>query len=220
MKLKSCIAIAAAVLMLAPAVLAKDMGTPVSLPNWGTVSIPSDLYVTEGGQESLTTNGDVSKLVENFYTGIPQTYQLIQKDGAVFQYGAALHYSVGLYELNELLGDDAIAVPESRLKSKDKLTLGAVAQRYSTHFSITPPQGFHLVQPVTAVKMGGKTFYEGVVAHDMEINRTTKTELIKVIAWQHGSDVEIAAIMGDSYNKDGIVDNVARMLERAQGMKK
>ena len=225
MKLKSCFVVAAAVLMLAPAVFAapKVQGTPVALPDWGTVTIPTDLYLTEGEQPALTaqrSDNDVTQIAAEFYPLTPRTYQVIQKDDAVFQYGIMLHYSTTIYDLQELLGETPDRPSSVRARKTKRPELGDVAQKFSNRFQTNPPAGFQLVQPVTPVKENGKTFYEGVVSHSMSINDTTKTELIRVIAWQHGSCVEIAALFGDSYNKDGILVTLTDMLENAKNMHK
>lgn len=222
LRLKSCIAIAALVLMLVPSAFAKELGTPVALPQWGTVMIPDNIYITEGTQAALTAqrrDNDISRIADNLYPITPRSYQVVQKDGAVFQYGVILHYSTTIYDLQALTGQSDFSQVSLKNRRSGSATLDPLVTIFNDRFQNDPPEGLRLIQPVAKVKHGRHVFYEGTLGHDLVVNNADKTELIRLIAWQHDGLVEIAAVVGDSYNEDGIITNLANMLENVKSMR-
>lgn len=70
MKLKGICLIAAAVLSIGTASMAKDKGTLTKFPNWGVITVPSDIYMQKGTQPMLTAadaGNDVTALFEKFF---------------------------------------------------------------------------------------------------------------------------------------------------------
>ena len=54
MKIKAIVLVAAAVLAMGTAALAKDKGTLSKFPNWGVITVPDDIYMQSGRQPMLT----------------------------------------------------------------------------------------------------------------------------------------------------------------------
>ena len=55
MKLKGICLIAAAVLSIGTASLAKDKGTLTKFPNWGVITVPNDIYTVSYTHLTLPT---------------------------------------------------------------------------------------------------------------------------------------------------------------------
>ena len=102
MKLKGICLIAAAVLSIGTASLAKDKGTLTKFPNWGVITVPNDIYMQKGTQPMLTaadTQNDVTALFEKIFPLQPETYQVVKKDDADFQYAYLMHYTASLWDV-------------------------------------------------------------------------------------------------------------------------
>lgn len=225
MKIKSCIAVAAAIFMLTPAAMAaKDQGTKVNLQEWGIVTVPNNIYIQGGTQPALTAQeygNDMARLFDTIYHATPRTYQLIEKDGASFQYGYMLHYSLSSWDMKQIL--DGQQDNEDRpdyLQPKTRMDLGTYVNRINSRLRTSLPMDFSLVEPMHAVKTSGKNLYEGTVCRHMRINGSDFKEMLHVIAWQRSSIVDIAVVMGSSVDESNLTTQVTTMLERAKPTKK
>ena len=70
MKIKAIVLVAAAVLAMGTAALAKDKGTLSKFPNWGVITVPDDIYMQSGRQPMLTAadeGNDVIALFERIF---------------------------------------------------------------------------------------------------------------------------------------------------------
>ena len=102
MKIKAIVLVAAAVLAMGTAALAKDKGTLSKFPNWGVITVPDDIYMQSGRQPMLTAadeGNDVIALFERIFPIQPETYQVVKKDDADFQYAYLLHYTATIWDV-------------------------------------------------------------------------------------------------------------------------
>ena len=102
MKIKAIVLVAAAVLAMGTAALAKDKGTLSKFPNWGVITVPDDIYMQSGRQPMLTAadeGNDVIALFERIFPIQPDTYQVVKKDDADFQYAYLLHYTATIWDV-------------------------------------------------------------------------------------------------------------------------
>ena len=102
MRIKAILLMAAAVLSIGTASLAKDKGTMTKFPNWGIITVPDDIYMQSGRQPMLTAadeGNDVIALFEKIFPIQPETYQVVKKDDADFQYAYLLHYTATIWDV-------------------------------------------------------------------------------------------------------------------------
>lgn len=224
MKLKGICLIAAAVLSIGTASLAKDKGTLTKFPNWGVITVPSDIYMQKGTQPMLTAadaGNDVTALFEKIFPLQAETYQVVKKDDADFQYAYLMHYTASLWDVR------AAVYGENRENAylrdiggrPDPKTL---MDRLNQSMASRLPDGFRLTAPVTAKKYRGRVFYEWTVEKSLIINSNAFTETIHGLAWQHGDTMEIAVILGNvaKSGDDDIISTVTDMLKDANKMPK
>ena len=197
---KAGILAAAAVLSLTMPLLAKDKGTETPFPNWGIITVPDGLYMEEGYQPLLTAESygnDAAAMLERIYPIEPQTYQLVKRDGASFQYGYMLRYSANIWEIDVLMERTAALMKQCL------------------------PEGFKVVQPMSSKKFRGHVFYECTLQRRLVVNETDFAETIHCLAWQHGSSVEIAVLFGHGADgDDSLLSVMTDMLKNAEKMPK
>lgn len=206
MKLKMMGTVLLAIIALTMPVLAKDkeMGkvTPVALRNWGIIDLQQNILLGSGTQPTLTAQeagNDMISLLQRIYPAVIESYQIVEKDNAAFQYGVLLHTTLSNSDVAQMIGaggtaDDLAAAATERLKTQ-------------------LPYAFRLTRPLAAKKSNGNTFYEGAVARSMIINREYFTENIRIIAWQHGSVTEIILIIAAGDGNDQFLNTVTGVLE-------
>lgn len=220
-------AVALLALAVAPAAMAKQEGTLVKFPNWGIITVPDNLYMERSDEPqpmlfAKEYGNDVIAMLEQIYPVQPESYQLVQKDDAYFQYGYMLHYTVSRWEIEAAIDRDKksnsylreIGAPGARPD------YASLAQRANTRLKTSLPVDFRLVKPVTPRKVKGKTFYEWMVQRDMVINGNRFLETVQGIAWTHGDTVEIALIFGNIASDYNIIATVQNMMETAQKLPK
>jgi hypothetical protein len=201
-----------------PCAMAAETGTKAMLPKWGVVVIPEDIHIEEGAQSTLLASGqkyDVSRLFENIYPLPPKSYQIIKADGASFQYGIMLRYSLSLREARDVLGN-AAGDASYGFNIKSKTNIETLASQTNDLLRNSPPQGYRLIQPIDKVKYKSNVFYEGTVAKYMEVNQHSFEELVRVIGWQHGNFIELAIVMTSSEDEDGLMNDISKMVEMAK----
>lgn len=220
---KAGILAAAAVLSLTMPLLAKDKGTETPFPNWGIITVPDGLYMEEGYQPLLTAESygnDAAAMLERIYPIEPQTYQLVKRDGASFQYGYILRYSANIWEVEAAI--DRQREKAGILHSAGvKPNMDVLMERTAALMKQCLPEGFKVVQPMSSKKFRGHVFYECTLQRKLIINETDFAETIHCLAWQHGSSVEIAVLFG--YGADGddsLISVMTDMLKNAEKMPK
>lgn len=214
---KAGILAAAAVLSLTMPLLAKDKGTETPFPNWGIITVPDGLYMEEGYQPLLTAESygnDAAAMLERIYPIEPQTYQLVKRDGASFQYGYMLRYSANIWEIEA-------AIDRQREKAGVKPNMDVLMERTAVLMKQCLPEGFKVVQPMSSKKFKGHVFYECTLQRKLIINETDFAETIHCLAWQHGSSVEIAVLFGHGADgDDSLISVMTDMLKNAEKMPK
>lgn len=223
MKLKTALlAVCLLVSASMPAMAAKDKGTPVKFPNWGVIIMPTDVYMEKGWQPMLTAGAyhqDMEEMLGNIYPKQPETYQLVKKDDAHFQYAYLLHYSMTVWEIEAAV--ERQQEENSYLRDigsqPDLKTLMARANEVLPKYI---PAGFRLKTPIMAKKKNGRTFYECTAERTLVVNDNAFTESVRAIAWQHGPNVEIAVVVGQKGTYCDLSDTIVSMLETAQKMPK
>jgi hypothetical protein len=222
LKAKSVVALTAVLLIIGTAAMAKEKGTPVKFPNWGVITVPDDLYMEQGRQPMVTAqdyDNDMVSMLETIYPLEPETYQLVKKNDASFQYGYLLHYSASIWEVEAAI--ERQDKENSYLRDiGSRPELNTLVLHANEKMSTDLPRGFRVVKPLTAKKIKDRQFYEGTIARSLIINQNSFTELIRIIAWQHGNSVEIAVIMGNTADGNELPDSVAAMFENAEKMPK
>lgn len=224
MRIKAILLMAAAVLSIGTASLAKDKGTMTKFPNWGIIIVPDDIYMQSGRQPMLTAadeGNDVIALFEKIFPIQPETYQVVKKDDADFQYAYLLHYTATIWDVK------AAVYGENRENSYlrdigSRPDMRTLMNRLNQNMPGRLPQGFRVVAPVTAKKTNGHLFYEWTIAKSLVINGNPFTETIHCLAWQHGDTMEVAAILGNIAKEgdDDIISAVTDMLKNAEKMPK
>ena len=157
MKIKAIVLVAAAVLAMGTAALAKDKGTLSKFPNWGVITVPDDIYMQSGRQPMLTAadeGNDVIALFERIFPIQPETYQVVKKDDADFQYAYLLHYTATIWDVK------AAVYGENRENSYlrdigSRPDMRILMNRLNQNMPGRLPEGFHVVSPVTAKKTNG-----------------------------------------------------------------
>lgn len=222
MKIKQGLLLAAVVLTIGMPAMAKDKGNAVAFPNWGTVMMPTDMYMEQSYQPMLTAESyhhDVTEMLGQLYPTTPTTYQLVKKDDAHFQYGHMVRYTMTVWDIEAAL--EGKADRNSFLKNVGTAPdLKSLVATVNERLKAELPSSYRLKSQLMAKKKNGKVFYEGTVEKMMVINDNGFTETIKTIAWQHGTTVEIAILIGDCENGYDLVDTMADALESAQKMAK
>lgn len=66
MRIKAILLMAAAVLSIGTASLAKDKGTMTKFPNWGIITVPDDIYMQSGRQPMLTAADEGNDVIALF----------------------------------------------------------------------------------------------------------------------------------------------------------
>lgn len=66
MKIKAIVLVAAAILAMGTAALAKDKGTLTKFPNWGVITVPDDIYMQSGRQPMLTAADEGNDVIALF----------------------------------------------------------------------------------------------------------------------------------------------------------
>lgn len=223
MNVKAGILAAAAVMSLTMPLLAKDKGTEIPFPNWGIVTVPDGLYREEGYQPLLTAesyDNDAAAMLERIYPIEPQTYQLVKRDGASFQYGYMLRYSANIWEIEaaiERQGEKAGILRSAGVKP----SMDVLMERTAVLMKQCLPEGFKVIQPMSAKKFKGHMFYECTLQRKLIINESDFAETIHCLAWQHGSSVEIAVLFANGADQDdSLIAAVTGMLKNAEKMPK
>ena len=223
MNVKAGILAAAAVMSLTMPLLAKDKGTEIPFPNWGIVTVPDGLYMEEGYQPLLTAesyDNDAAAMLERIYPIEPQTYQLVKRDGASFQYGYMLRYSANIWEIEaaiERQGEKAGILRSAGVKPN----MDVLMERTAVLMKQCLPEGFKVIQPMSAKKFKGHMFYECTLQRKLIINESDFAETIHCLAWQHGSSVEIAVLFANGADQDdSLIAAVTGMLKNAEKMPK
>lgn len=164
---------------------------------------------------------DVIALFERIFPIQPETYQVVKKDDADFQYAYLLHYTATIWDVK------AAVYGENRgklLSPRYRQPAGYAHphEPAEPEYAGTPSRGFHVVSPVTAKKTNGHLFYEWTIAKSLVINGNPFTETIHCLAWQHGDTMEVAAILGNIAKEgdDDIISAVTDMLKNAEKMPK
>lgn len=223
MNVKASILVAAALVSIGTASWAKDKGNPVKFPNWGVIYVPDSLYM-EGGRQPLLTaseyGNDVVTMLESIYPLEPETYQLVQKDGASFQYGYLVHYSANLWEIEAATqGKETENAYLRDIGSRPNVT--TLMQRANEAMEQRLPPDFVMTKPITAKKIKGKTFYEGTWKRGLIINNKKFVETIQGIAYQHGDYVEINLIFANVAATDNnLIDTMTTVFETADKLPK
>ena len=143
--------------------MAKDKGTLTKFPNWGVITVPSDIYMQKGTQPMLTAadaGNDVTALFEKIFPIQAETYQVVKKDDADFQYAYLMHYTASLWDVR------AAVYGENRENAylrdiggrPDPKTL---MDRLNQNMASRLPDGFRLTAPVTAKKYRAESFMNG-----------------------------------------------------------
>lgn len=223
MKAKAMILVGLALLSIGTAGLAKDKGNPLKFPNWGVIYIPDSLVLEEGRQPLLTAgdyDNDVVTMLESIYPLEPETYQVVQKDDASFQYGYVVHYSANLWEVEAAIqGKQTENAYLRDIGSRPSMT--TLMQRANEAMASRLPAGFVMKSPITAKKVKGKTFYEGTWQKGLIINQNKFVETIQGIAWQRGDYVEIVLIFANvADTNNNLIDTLTTALETAEKMPK
>lgn len=223
MKLKTgLLAVCLVVSMSMTVMAAKDKGTPVKFPNWGVITVPTDVYMEKGWQPMLTAESyhqDMEEMLGNIYPKQPETYQLVKKDDAHFQYAYLLHYSMTIWEVEA-------AVERQQQENSYLRDIGSrpdlkkLMSRANDMLPQYVPAGFRLTTPITEKKKNGHIFYQCTAERRLTINDNGFVESIQAIAWQHGTSVEIAVIIGNKETNGDLNDTIISMLENAQKMPK
>lgn len=223
MKLKTgLLAVCLLVSTSVTAMAAQDKGTPVKFPNWGVITVPTSVYMEKGWQPMLTADAyhqDMEELLGHIYPKQPETYQLVKKEDAHFQYAYLLHYSMTVWEVEA-------AVERQQEENAYLRDIGSQPdlKTLMTHANeILPkyiPAAFRLQSPIIAKKKNGRIFYECTAERALTVNDNAFTESVRAIAWQHGPNVEIAVVVGQKGSYCDLSDTVVSMLETAQKMPK
>lgn len=223
MNVKAGILAAAAVMSLTMPLLAKDKGTEIPFPNWGIVTVPDGLYREEGYQPLLTAesyDNDAAAMLERIYPIEPQTYQLVKRDGASFQYGYMLRYSTNIWEIEaaiERQGEKTGVLRSAGVKP----SMDVLMERTAVLMKQCLPEGFKVIQPMSAKKFKGHMFYECTLQRKLIINESDFAETMHCLAWQHGSSVEIAVLFGHGADgDDSLISVMTDMLKNAEKMPK
>lgn len=223
MKVKVMIVLAAMALSLGTGVFAKDKGNPVKMTNWGVVYIPNDVYMQAGNQPMLTAanyDNDVVTMLEQIYPLEPQTYQVVQKQGGVFQYGYVARYSANLWEIEAAVQRKA----QENAYLRDigsRPNMAKLLDEANTQMKNRLPQGFRMTKPITAKKVKGKIFYEGTWERTLIINDKLFTETIQGVAYQRGDYLEIALIFANIADPDdNLITTLTTMFETAEKLPK
>lgn len=224
MKIKAIILLAVTVLMVGmTGAFAKEKGTLVSVPHWGVITVPDDLYIEQGSQSMLTASSygnDVVAMIENIYPIQPTTYQVVQKNDAALQYAYLLHYTVSRWELEAAIeprGDTRTSYLRDIGSKPDIATL---VKKVNDRFVQKLPVDFRLTKDITPTKIHGKWFYTGTVERTMRINQNWFDEDINIIAYPHENTVEIIVIFANRTTQQDLTETVISMLENAQKMPK
>ena len=218
MNLKKIVPVVAATFFISLSSMAADPGIKTELEDWGVILLPENVYIEKNTQNTLVASSkgyDMTKMLEDIYPVYPRPYQITIKDEASFQYGYMLRYSMSVWDLQQLFRN---RYNNTTFALSEKPTLDTLAGQMNRFFKTTPPAGFRLLQPVGKVKKKSNTFYEGTLAYDTTVNDTAFTEVMRLLAWQHGSIVEIAVLMGSSADKDRWISDMAGILETAKEM--
>ena len=207
MKIKAIVLVAAAVLAMGTAALAKDKGTLSKFPNWGVITVPDDIYMQSGRQPMLTAADEGNDVIALFER--------------IFQYAYLLHYTATIWDVK------AAVYGENRENSYlrdigSRPDMRILMNRLNQNMPGRLPEGFHVVSPVTAKKTNGHLIYEWTIAKSLVINGNPFTETIHCLAWQHGDTMEVAAILGNIAKEgdDDIISAVTDMLKNAEKMPK
>lgn len=223
MKIKAGLVVGAAVLALALPAAAKEKGTPLPFDNWGVITLPKGTYIEAGTQPLLTAGEygqDAAAMLERIYPVEPESYQVVMRDGAAFQYGYLLRYSVNVWEVEAAIDRQKGEKAFSRKAGKAP-DIKALAEAAYPIMKRALPPGFSLKGPITAQKKKGHVFYECTLERELVVNQKEFIELVHVLAWQHGNTVEIAVIFGnDREGGDGLVEALTDMLKNAENMPK
>ena len=201
---------------------AKEKGTMVQFPHWGIITVPDDVYIEAGTQPMLTAGtygNDVVAMMEKIYPVEPQTYQLVQKENADFQYGYMLRYTISRWELEAAAERDTTA--NSYLRDIGaKPDMKAILAKANRQLATQLPADFRLVKAMTPKKINGTWFYEGTVERTLVINQKVFKETIYPIAYVHGNTIEIAVIFANVADQDNLITTVASILESAKKLPK
>lgn len=222
-KFKAAVLLGAALLSIGLTGFAKDKGNPVKFPNWGVMYVPDSLYMEPGRQPMLTAGdygNDVITMLERIYPLEPETYQVVQKDGASFQYGYVAHYSANLWEIEAATqGKETENAYLRDIGSRPNVA--TLMQRANEAMEQRLPQGFVMTNPITAKKVNGKTFYEGTWQKGLIINGNRFVETIQGVAYQRGDYVEIALIFANIADPDNnLIDTMKTAFETAEKLPK
>ncbi len=222
-KLKAGIMAAAVLFICAFPAGAKEKGLPVTLNNWGVLSLPRNMYIKEGFQPVLTAQAyknDAAAMLERIYPSRPETYQVVVRDGASFQYGYLLRYSTNVWEI-EAAVDRQLGKQEYLNSAGVQPDMSVLMEQAENVMKENLPDGFRLRGDVTASKKKGRVFYECTLERNLVVNQRNFTELMRCIAWQHGNQVEIAVILSTDNGWDSnLADVLAQALKTANKMAK
>ena len=201
-------------------VLAKDKDKGVETPfaNWGIITVPTDLQMNQGTQEMLTAQrygNDVTRMLEQIYPVEPVSWQVVQIDQGMFQYGYVLRYSVNLWQVESALQGRSTENAYIR-DIGDKPDAATLMSHANNRLITMLPAGWSVVKPFTAKTVKGTKFYEATLADQFIVNQAYFTETIRVISWVHGNDVEIAVVFAHNGDGENLLDTVTDMLEHAK----
>ena len=223
MNYKAVLLLGAALVSMGLTGFAKDKGNPVKFPNWGIVYVPDSLYMEPGRQPMLTAgdyDNDVVTMLESIYPLEPETYQLVQKDGASFQYGYLVHYSANIWEI-EAATQGKRAENAYLRDIGSRPNVATLMERANEAMEQRLPQGFVMTEPITAKKIKGKTFYEGTWQKGLIINGKKFVETIQGVAYQRGDYIEIALIFANVADSDNnLIDTMKTAFETAEKLPK
>lgn len=212
MKTKLFVCLLAALMVATLPVAAKDKnkGTGTVLENWGTVSVPNDLYMEAGTQPVLiadTADNDMVTALARVLPGnTPQTYQLVKADQGAFQYGYMLYYRLNAYEVQTLVGTSSKGT--------------SLASSINAALQAKLPRQYYLTEPVKAQTVNGTTFYTGAVEKRIFINQADFTETIRIIVRQGDSLADVVLVLGHDGENADLLPAVTQMLIQAKRAKK
>ena len=207
MKSKWIACLMVAMLLVTAPAAAKNKGTQTILNNWGSVTVPQNIYMEAGTQPTLAAqeadNDMAAYIAEVLPANTPRTYQIVKMDQGVFQYAYMLHYTLSAAEVRSLIGTDGMSVTAAN---------DALRQRL--------PRGFYLVDALTEHRSNGTVFYTGAVERNLFINGNGFIERMYILAWQHGTYTEAALIIGRNEGSDDLLPDVLNMLMQAKVSKR
>lgn len=130
MKSKWIACLMAAMLIVTAPAAAKNKGTQTILDNWGSVTVPQNIYMEAGTQPTLAAqeadNDMAAYIAEVLPANTPRTYQIVKMDQGVFQYAYMLHYTLSAAEVRSLIGTDGMSVTAANDALRQRLPRGFI----------------------------------------------------------------------------------------------